>query len=488
VHAIKDRFNYLFSSTKGLALVAIAMLSLVAAFFGMLSGPMAEIGFSKVFAEAVGMSLLPAEREGRIIMLYHSIAMAVIAVEVYFIADLVKMTKAQQRSINATMTLGYLTSMIFGLWFAYFGHNVVFHGLFIFGQSLVFFAGILLAVALWPWRPEYRVSDPEHSHTKKGADLERAAFFTMAVATLGSALFGAVPGAYYGNGFETFLAENVIRMPEKDYLMLAVIGHLHIMLTLIAVAAMLIVSRWVNFRGILHKIAMPSTIVGTVIITIGVWLVVPYEFIAHYIIYGGSTLILLAGLLLLIFNWNQLIKERLMELGIRKARFWQKLKALVHDPLKFGASWQMLYMNFTTSFIGIFYAIRLDEIIRKWPAREERIELTGHWHILAVLTATILLFYFADLMRMKGKVRKWFGWSILIFTDIAFAATVLFFIKRLFISEASQQPFVDAMMLFTDIGLGTTLVVIAIFMAGQLIDLLKRDGLWSKKIARRTEG
>ena len=44
------------------------------------------------------------------------------------------------------------------------------------------------------------------------------------------------------------------------------------------------------------------------------------------------------------------------------------------------------------------------------------------------------------------------------------------------------------MMLFTDIGLGTTLVVIAIFMAGQLIDLLKRDGLWSKKIARRTEG
>lgn len=160
MHAIKDRFNYLFSSTKGLALVAIALLSLVAAFFGMLSGPMAEIGFSKVFAEAVGMSLLPAEREGRIIMLYHSIAMAVIAVEVYFITDLVKMTKAQQRSINATMTLGYLTSMIFGLWFAYFGHNVVFHGLFIFGQSLVFFAGILLAVALWPWRPEYRVSDP----------------------------------------------------------------------------------------------------------------------------------------------------------------------------------------------------------------------------------------------------------------------------------------------------------------------------------------
>ena len=28
-------------------------------------------------------------------------------------------------------------------------------------------------------------------------------------------------------------------------------------------------------------------------------------------------------------------------------------------------------------------AVRLDEIFRVWPAREERIELTGHWHALS---------------------------------------------------------------------------------------------------------
>ena len=36
---IKDRFNYLFNSTKGLILVAIVMIALVTAVWGMLSSP-----------------------------------------------------------------------------------------------------------------------------------------------------------------------------------------------------------------------------------------------------------------------------------------------------------------------------------------------------------------------------------------------------------------------------------------------------------------
>lgn len=479
METIKKRFNYLFSSTKGLSLVAIAMISLVSAIFGMLSGPMAEWGVSEVIIQTLGMRMVPAEREGRIVMLYHSISMAVVALEVYFITGLVKMKRSQRSSINAVVTVGYLTSMIFGLSFAYWGHNYAFHGLFIFGQSLMFFGGIWLAVALWPWNSEYYIDDPAYSRTRKGLDLERVAFFVMAIAMLGSALFGAVPGSNFGNSFQTFLAEDVIRTPEKSTLMLAVIGHLHIMLTLIAVAAALIVGRWVDFKGIWHKLAMPMMLVGTAIITIGVWMVVPFEFIAHYIIYGGSTLILLAGLFLLFFTWNKLIKERIAELGIEKPTFFQKIKALLHDPLKFGATWQMLFMNFTTSFIGIFFAVNLDEIIRKWPAREERIELTGHWHVLSAIIATILLFYYADMIGLKGKARKWFGWLIIIFSDLAFGATTILYIKRLFVSEANQQPLVNALMLFIEIGLGTVLIVLAIFMLWRLFELLKKNGAWS---------
>ena len=310
----------------------------------------------------------------------------------------------------------------------------------------------------------------------------------MAVATLGSALFGAVPGSFSGNGFETFLAEDVIRMPEKDPLMLSVIGHLHIMLTLIAVACALIVGKWVDFKGILHKIAMPMMIVGTIIITLGVWLVVPYEFIAHYIIYGGSTLILLAGLFLLIYNWNKLIKDGIKQQGIEKPNFGHKIKALLDDPLKFGATWQMLFMNFTTSFVGIFFAVKLDEIIREWPAREERIELTGHWHVLSAITATILLFYFADMMGLKGKARKWFGWLILLSSNLAFGATSVFYLKRMFISEFYQQALVDALMLSIEVGLAILLLVLAVFMFWRLIDLFKRRGRWAKELAEAQNG
>ncbi|MFL7869362.1 MAG: hypothetical protein AB8I58_11060, partial [Anaerolineales bacterium] len=76
MQAISKRFNYLFNSTKGLILVAIAMVALVTAIWGMLSGPMAEMGVREVVVKALGMDLVQAEREGRIIILYHSIAMA----------------------------------------------------------------------------------------------------------------------------------------------------------------------------------------------------------------------------------------------------------------------------------------------------------------------------------------------------------------------------------------------------------------------------
>ena len=481
MQAIKLRFNYLFRSTKGLALVAIAMISLTTAIWGMLSGPMVEFGVKDIVVRALGMQLVEAQREGRIIMLYHSIALAVIAIVVYFITDIVKMKEHEQSTINATVTFGYLTTMIFGLWFGYFGQNFIFHGLFLFGQSLMFFGGILLAAALWPWRKEYHVKDNVYSHTRGGVDVERIAFFTMAVATLGSSLFGAITGSYWGNGHETFLAEDLIREPHHTVLQKAIIGHLHIMLTLVGVAITLIVGRWLDFKGILHKIAMPLMIIGTIVISLGAWSIVLFEW-AHTIIYVGSVFVLLPALLFVIYSWDMLIRTGLKEKGIEKGRFGQKIKALLRDPLKFGVGWQMVFMNFTVSFIGIFMAAKLDDIFRVWPASDERIILTGHWHILASIMATIILLYYADMIGMKGKVRKWFGWIVIIFSDLAFAAVTIFSMKRLFVTESAQQPVVNWTMLLADIGLASVLVVLALFMLWMLFDLFKKNGRWSEDL------
>jgi hypothetical protein len=477
----KDRFNYLFKSTKGLILVAIAMIGIETAIFGMLSGPMAELGLRDLVVRTLGMKLVEAEREGRIIILYHSIAMAVVAIETYMITSLLRMNEFYRQAIRILITVGYLLTMVFGMGFAYWGHNWALHGLYITGLSLIFFAGILLVIALWPWNSAYYQPDPSHSRTRKGMDVERLAFFATALTTVISALFGAIPGSFYGNGFETFMAQDIIRLPEKTGMEYSIIGHLHIMLALIAIMITLIVGRWLNFKGILQKIAMPLIILGTIVLNLGVWgVTTPLEPIAHMIIYVGATPAMLGALLLLIWSWANLIREGTAKL--QKPSLGQKLIALVRDPLKFGPTWQMLFMNFTTSFIGIFMAVRLDAIFRVWPAHEERIELTGHWHALSAIIATIILMYYGDMLGLKGKTRQAYGWAIIILSDIALAAVTIFEMKRLFISEAVQQPLVNALMYAIDFGLGLLMLLLAIVMIWRLFDLFKKKGRWTEEV------
>ncbi|MBP2019118.1 formylglycine-generating enzyme required for sulfatase activity/MFS family permease [Symbiobacterium terraclitae] len=476
---MRTRLHYLFRSTRGLCLLAIGLVALVTAVFATLSGPMAEWGVRDFVADLLGMQLGPVQREGRIISLYHSIAFAVVAVLVYLITDAVPMREGQRESINAVTTAGYLLAMFSGLVFGYFGQNWVFHGLFLVGQSLLFYAGVLLTVALWPFGTDHRQLDPAYARTRGGVDLERAAFFTMALCTLISAIFGAVPGAFFGNGFASFLAEDVVREPVKTGLQKSVIGHLHIMLTLIAVATALLVGRWLDFRGIWHRLAMPLMIFGTVVTSLGAWAVVVTP-AAHTIIYAGSVLILLAGLFLVIYGWGKIMRDRLAEQGIARATLVQKLKALLHDPLRFGALWQMVFMNFCVTFVGIFMAVKLDELIRVLPHREERITLTGHWHILAALTATIILFYFADMMGLRGRARRWFGWIMIAGSDVAFAGATIFSMKRLVVSEYHQQGLVNTTMLAMDFGLGAMLVLLALFLLWHLVDLLRPDGRWRR--------
>lgn len=483
--ALVNRFKFLFLSTKGLILVGIAFCALISAFFGMLSGPMADMGVKEVIVRAFGIRLVEAQREGRLIILYHTIAMIVVAIETYMITDLVAMRENQRVAINSTITIGYLAVIFGGLPFAYWGQNWPLHGLYIAGLALIFFSGCYLAYALWPWRKEYKVTDKAYAHTRAGYSLERVAFFTMSIATLISALFGAVPGSYYGNGFETFLAENVVREPHKPILDLAIIGHLHIMLALIAIAATLIICRWMDFKGIWHKLAMPLMIIGSLVLAMGTWLVVPFETAAHAIIYGGSTLAMLGALFLVIFSWRKLIREGLARKGLAKGNFFQSVAALLSDPVKFGPTWQMVFMNFTVSGVGIFVAVKLDEIFRQWQFMQERLILTGHWHILATLTATILLMYYVDFAGLKGKARQWFGWTLIIASDLAFGAVTIYELKPLFVEEATQQPMVRVTTLLGDIGLVAVLLVLAAVMVWRLIDLFKKRGRWSKEMHER---
>lgn len=478
------RLKYLFSSTKGLILMAIAIVGLITAIWGTLSGPMVEWGVRDITVDLLNMDLNHAEREGRLVMLYHSIAMAVVAIIVYLITAVAPMKEYYARLANTVVTIGYLLAVLNGFAFAYFGHDYTFHGLYLLGLSLVFFSGCILIKALWPWDKEfYLEKDSDMSHSKSGFSWERLAFWSVILGALFSASIGAWSGSHFGVGFDAFLGEDFIR-EEKTYLEKAIIGHLHIMLALMGIAVTLVMGRWLDFKGFWHKLAMPSMVIGTFFLTVGANSVIVTE-AAHYIIYVGAVFSMSGGLFLVIYGLPKITKERLKEQGIQgNAGFWKTTKALLHDPLKFGVQWQMIFMNFTTSGVGIFMAVKLEDIFRGplWNHREERIELTGHWHILAAITAIMILFYYADRVGLKGKARQLFGWVILIGSDVAFAAVTIFEMKRLFLSEYTQQTVVNKLMLLADIGLAGVLVMLASFLVWRLIDLIKPNGLWRKEL------
>ena len=63
---VKDRFNYLFKSTKGLILVAMAMISLETALFGLLSGPMSDLAVRAIGIDKAHIFVIKSNEAGKV--------------------------------------------------------------------------------------------------------------------------------------------------------------------------------------------------------------------------------------------------------------------------------------------------------------------------------------------------------------------------------------------------------------------------------------
>jgi len=86
--------------------------------------------------------------------------------------------------------------------------------------------------------------------------------------------------------------------------------------------------------------------------------------------------------------------------------------------------------------------------------------------------------YYADLAGLKGKARQWFGWLLIICSDLAFGAVTIYEMRRLITPEATQQPLINTTTLLGDIGIIVVLLVLAILMVWRLTDLFKKKGRW----------
>ncbi len=457
--------NRLFGSLSGLLILVVAWDALIVASLSPFSGPLRPLGL----AGLLGVDLSDAQRVGRIIMLYHSLAMPLVAALVYLLLDQVPMAtdetaeKRIRHSIVVPITVGYMLTSAGGMTFGYTGRNWIFHGLYLVGLSLVFYAGVMLAMNLWPARKW--ATDPARYAHLGGVPLERLAFFLVAIFTLVSAAIGGAAGAFFGNGFEAFLAEDIVRVDPHTTFQLMIIAHLHIMLTLIDVMLLLLVIRTYRVEGRAHKIAVPLTIIGTIIVTFATWSVIGWEG-AHKMINIGSAFLLPGAILVAIWGFAKLIRERV---GAGPAGAGRKLRALFHDPVRFGIFFELIFVNLVVTVPGVYVAFNLETYRSPTYLEVERTILVGHWHILATLSAVIVLFLIADRLGTRGWVRRAVGWGLLAGSTLSFCFVNVYMFRQPGQEKLWTVPFFE-------VGIALSLLALALFVAVHLVRQA-RDGV-----------
>ena len=442
----------LFDSLPGLLVVVVAWEALIVASLAPFSGPLRPLGL----AGLLNLDLGDAQRVGRIIMLYHSLAVPFVAALVYLILDRVPVGSDRQRqAIVVPVTAGYMLTTIGGMTFAYAGRNWIFHGIYLVGLSLVFYAGVLLAVALWPSR-RWAGDPARHAHLA-GVPLERLAFFLVAALTLVSAAIGGAAGAFFGNGFLAFLAEDVVRQDPHTLFQLMIIAHLHIMLTLIDVMILLLVIRAQGMEGRAHKIAVPLTLLGTLVVTFATWSVIGWEG-AHKVINVGSAFLLPGAILVAAWGFARLIRQGV---GPGPATLGQKLRALFRDPVRFGIFFELIFVNLVVTVPGVYVAFNLETYRSPAYLSVERSILAGHWHVLATLSAVVVLFLIADRLGTRGWVRQAVGWGLLAGSTLAFLFVNLTLFRLPGQERAWTVPFFET-------GIALSLLALALFVAVHL--------------------
>ncbi len=471
--------------------------------------------FSEPIKLVLGQPLLPivldadpVEKAGRLIMVYHSIAVPFLAVCTYFVLEYMDVREKFKSRIKWPLFLGSILASSCGILFAYiFPDGWLLHGLYLVGLSLCFYAGIMLLLGVFPTK-----SFPER---KDGQSilLGQSAITLLAVCILVSVIIGGAVGAFFGNGMIPLLAEYFLRPYDHntyaEILVDAVKAHLHIILALIDVIILLLVFRYTvpDQKGKWYRISMILAMPGMLIMSIGSWAVtfnseIDYPMDMHYLIYVGSAILVTVGLILAFTGWNRASKAVLGD-DYDSASWLKRSKAVITGaPVKFALYFQFIWVNFVMTFGGIFLALSLrgetdpqgesvfvkvfDFVaFRDGALAIETTVARGHWHVLATLSAVILLLLLIDMLDIQGAARKVMAWLLFVGSVLAFGFALLY----LYIPHL-DMPWARNLTLYTDvkeywatnapwmplvIDFGILLIVVALVVLcfHQLIDIIK---------------
>jgi hypothetical protein len=236
------------------------------------------------------------------------------------------------------------------------------------------------------------------------------------------------------------------------------------MLTLIDVMILLLVIRTYRVAGRVHRIAVPLTLVGTAIVTFATWSVIGWEG-AHKVINVGSAFLLPGAILVAIWGFAKLIREGV---GDKEASWSQKLRELIRDPVRFGIFFELIFVNLVVTVPGVYVAFNLETYRTPAYLAVERTILVGHWHVLATLSAVIVLFLVADRLGTRGWLRQVVGWGLLLGSSLSF----LFVNLYMFRMPGEEKAWT---VLFFEAGVALSLLALAVFVAVHLLDRLRLE-------------
>ncbi|OLS28523.1 MAG: hypothetical protein HeimC2_05790 [Candidatus Heimdallarchaeota archaeon LC_2] len=442
------------NTNYGMIGIIIAMEFAMVLFLGSFSEPMVKI---------FGKPLLPIDldnyeisRSGRIIMLYHAFAVPFVGAVALLFLEMYDIRYPFNLQAKYLVFSGSLFSGIGGIVFGYLIPHMFIHTVFLFGLSLSFFGGFMLVLGLFPSK-SYQTQDLSEENTIFGYNFEYMNLFLTMLYFIISAAIGGLASSFLGDE-PTFLAEDIVRNETHSLLERMVISHLHVMVALLITGIFLMMVTYSEIKGIGYRIIMILAIPGSLLISIGAWLVIVKFEPAHKVINVGAFMLIFGGFILSYHGFKKILAESNEDtVGIKN-----KSRVLLKDPVKFTLYFELIWGNLVTTIPGIYVGINLDTFrdvnaIGEPYRQIERDFNVAHWHILSALAGLTVCLLLLEHYKIKGKFRDLTGWFFLIGSIVGFG------FGALYITRTPETSLTDFYYIMMNIGVMTVFLGVGAF-------------------------
>ncbi|MFW9867784.1 MAG: hypothetical protein ACFFEN_16950 [Candidatus Thorarchaeota archaeon] len=436
----EEKYNY-----KGIHYTLIMFVFLQVLFYFTFSEPLTILWGGQPLIPILSDDII--SRTARLVMIYHSLAVPFLVANTFWIMEYYEVRKKFVPTLKALLLPGAFMVGIFGMAFGYTRFRL-FHELFYFGLFLVFLGGVIFVIAAFPIPGKF--PDPDSSirgAEVSGLNLEYVNLIILAICVMVSTIMGAIAAlenftgtiwGQYKTG-EAFLAEAIIRLrphtPPEDF----IVSHLHIQLAQSASMVLMVGFRTSKMSGKPYTYTLIANAIGIIVISYGSWI------LDHYTIWVGAGILILCTIAMGAFGLKNISRDILRE-KYKSSKLLKKLKGVIADPVRFSYYFLFLFAQVSVTITGIIVGLQVDEFYRLHQTLELEYDFNvGHWHVLSVLIANILMLKAIDYYNVQGLQRKIGGWTFFIGSVLAFGGADIYMLRPL--PAENVQPGFTLMMI-----------------------------------------